>query len=131
MYDLLHKHKVERTEELIALKDTLRAKLKGIQSFAVRIGELEEKIAALETEMEKLAGKIHAARVASEGKLREEMRGLLVGLGIKHALFKVDIVSLDHFTPTGKDDVTFLFSANKIRSRGNCRKWLPGEKSRD
>lgn len=126
MYDLLHKHKMERTEELIALKDTLRGKLKGIQSFAVRIGELEEQVSVLETEMEKLAGKIHAARVASEGKLREEMRGLLVGLGIKHALFKVDVVSLDHFTPTGKDDVTFLFAANKNQEPGELSKVASG-----
>lgn len=126
MYDLLHKHKMERTEDLIALKDALREKLKGIQSFSARIEELEKQIAALEAEMEVAAQKIHAARVDSEGKLREEMRGLLVGLGIKHALFKVEIVPLDHFTPTGKDEVTFLFSANKNQEPGELSRVASG-----
>ena len=74
MYDLLHKHKMERTEDLIALKDALREKLKGIQSFSARIEELEKRIAALEVEMEASAQKIHAARVDSEGKLRDNIR---------------------------------------------------------
>ena len=126
MYDLLHKHKVERAEDLIALKDTLRERLKGIQSFSTRVEELDTRIAALEAEMEVLARKIHAARVDSEGKLREEMQGLLVGLGIKHASFKVGIVPVEHFTPTGKDEVTFLFSANKNQEPGELSKVASG-----
>ena len=75
MYDLLHKHRLEKVEELIALKDELGKKLKGIQSFAEQIEILEKQIKSVETEMDSLAGKLHKARVASEEKLREEMRG--------------------------------------------------------
>ncbi len=89
MYDLLHKHRLEKVEELIALKDELGKKLKGIQSFAEQIEILEKQIKSVETEMDSLAGKLHKARVASEEKLREEMRGLLVSMGIKHAVFRL------------------------------------------
>ncbi|MCQ4874859.1 MULTISPECIES: DNA repair protein RecN [Odoribacteraceae] len=126
MYDLLHKHRVERTEDLITLKEALGEKLKGIQSFATQIEELEKQINVLEKEMDVLAGKIHKARVESEQKLREEMRGLLVGMGIKHAVFKVVITPLDHFTPTGKDDVSFLFAANKNQEPGELAKVASG-----
>ena len=118
--------RVERTEDLITLKEALGEKLKGIQSFATQIEELEKQINVLEKEMDVLAGKIHKARVESEQKLREEMRGLLVGMGIKHAVFKVVITPLDHFTPTGKDDVSFLFAANKNQEPGELAKVASG-----
>lgn len=126
MYDLLHKHRLEKVEELIALKDELGKKLKGIQSFAEQIEILEKQIKSVETEMDSLAGKLHKARVASEEKLREEMRGLLVSMGIKHAVFRVMITPLDHFTATGKDDVSFLFSANKNQEPGELVKVASG-----
>ena len=126
MYDLLHKHRLEKVEELIALKDELGKKLKGIQSFAEQIEILEKQIKSVETEMDSLAGKLHKARVASEEKLREEMRGLLVSMGIKHAVFRVMITPLDHFTATGKDDVNFLFSANKNQEPGELVKVASG-----
>ena len=126
MYDLLHKHRLEKVEELIALKEELGKKLKGIQSFAEQIEILEKQIKSVETEMDSLAGKLHKARVASEEKLREEMRELLVSMGIKHAVFKVMITPLDHFTTTGKDDVSFLFSANKNQEPGELVKVASG-----
>ena len=62
MYDLLHKHRLEKVEELIALKEELGKKLKGIQSFAEQIEILEKQIKSVETEMDSLAGKLHKAR---------------------------------------------------------------------
>lgn len=66
IYDLLHKHRLEKAEELIALKEELGEKLKGIQSFSVQIEDLEKQINSLEKEMDVLADKIHKARIASE-----------------------------------------------------------------
>lgn len=126
IYDLLHKHRLEKAEELIALKEELGEKLKGIQSFSVQIEDLEKQINSLEKEMDVLADKIHKARIASEEKLREEMRGLLVSMGIKHAVFKVMITPLDHFTATGKDNVSFLFAANKNQEPGELVKVASG-----
>ena len=45
-----------------------------------------------------------------------------MSMGIKHAVFKVMITPLDHFTTTGKDDVSFLFSANKNQEPGELVK---------
>lgn len=76
MYDLLHKHRVERTEDLITLKEALGEKLKGIQSFATQIEELEKQINVLEKEMDVLAGKIHKARVESETEIERRNAGI-------------------------------------------------------
>ena len=100
--------------------------LNNIRSYGSRVESLQDEIGVLENSMNGLAGKIHEARIASEGDLRKEMEELLVGLGIKHAVFAVSITSLQEFTPTGKDDVKFLFSANKNQEPGELVKVASG-----
>ena len=126
IYDLLHKHRVEGVEDLIRIKEDIGIRLKGIVSFSEQIDILQKKIEDLEKEMEKLAGRIHKSRVEGEGKMKEEMRALLVGLGIKHAVFSISINPLDHFVASGKDDVQFKFAANKNQEPGELSRVASG-----
>lgn len=126
IYDLLHKHKVENEEALIILKEEIGKKLKEIQSFADKIQELKDSISTTESAMEEMTEVIHQSRVNNEDKLKREMQTLLVGLGIKHAVFSVDIKKLDHFVATGKDAVKFLFAANKNQMPGELSKVASG-----
>ena len=126
IYELERKHKVETVGELLRLQAGFMESLNNIRSYGSRVESLQEEIGMLENSMNGLAGKIHEARIASEGDLRKEMEELLVGLGIKHAVFAVSITSLQEFTPTGKDDVKFLFSANKNQEPGELVKVASG-----
>ena len=126
IYELERKHKVETVGELLRLQAGFMESLNNIRSYGSRVESLQEEIGMLENSMNGLARKIHEARIASEGDLRKEMEELLVGLGIKHAVFAVSITSLQEFTPTGKDDVKFLFSANKNQEPGEFVKVASG-----
>lgn len=126
IYELERKHKVETVGELLRLQAGFMESLNNIRSYGSRVESLQEEIGVLENSMNGLAGKIHEARIASEGDLRKEMEELLVGLGIKHAVFAVSITPLQEFTPTGKDDVKFLFSANKNQEPGELVKVASG-----
>ncbi len=126
IYELERKHKVETVGELLRLQAGFMESLNNIRSYGSRVESLQEEIGMLENSMNGLARKIHEARIASEGDLRKEMEELLVGLGIKHAVFAVSITSLQEFTPTGKDDVKFLFSANKNQEPGELVKVASG-----
>lgn len=126
IYELERKHKVETVGELLRLQAGFMESLNNIRSYGSRVESLQDEIGVLENSMNGLAGKIHEARIASEGDLRKEMEELLVGLGIKHAVFAVSITSLQEFTPTGKDDVKFLFSANKNQEPGELVKVASG-----
>ena len=126
IYELQRKHKVDSVEKLLELQDELGERLRGIQSYSLRIEELEASIGALEKELDGLAVRIHEARVASEERLCDEMRRLLVGLGIKHASFSVSVVPLQDYTPSGKDEVKFLFAANKNQEPGELVKVASG-----
>lgn len=126
IYDLMHKYKAESVAELIVVRDDLRMKLKGIQSSAEDIELLEKKRKEAEVELNRLTERIHQCRVDNEGKLREEMKSLLIGLGIRHAEFVVNVTATNEYTPTGTDDVKFLFAANKNQQPGEIAKVASG-----
>lgn len=126
IYDLMYKYKTDTVVSLIASRDEIGEKLKGIQSFGEEVEKLEKEIADIEKKMRSMASDIHQMRVEAVQKLREEMRGLLVDLGIKHAEFIVSVTSTEAFTPSGMDDVRFLFAANKNQTPGELSKVASG-----
>lgn len=126
IYDLLYKYKVETVAGLIAVRDEISGKLKGIQGSGEDIQELEKSIGETEHKMLVLAQQIHQVRTGAEGKLREEMKSLLTGLGIKHAEFIIAVDPVKDFTPTGTDEVKFLFAANKNQQPGEIFKVASG-----
>lgn len=126
IYDLLYKYRVEKVMDLIILRDQIADKLKGIQGYSEEIESLAGKLKATEEKMSGFAQQLHQARVGAEGKLSEDMRKLLVDLGIKHAEFIVSITGLPEFTATGCDEVKFLFAANKNQQPGEIFKVASG-----
>lgn len=126
IYDLMYKYKVESVAELIAVREEIGGKLKGIQHGSEEIEELERRLQETERQLKVLAERIHRVRVEAEGRLCEEMKFLLTGLGIRHAEFVVKVTPLAEYTPTGTDEVKFLFSANKNQQPGEIAKVASG-----
>lgn len=126
IYDLMHKYKVESVAALISTREDIKRKLEGIQGGTEEIGQLEKELKEMEVRLSGLAGQLHQVRTGAEGKLREEMKALLIDLGIKHAEFIVVVTPVDEFTPTGTDEVKFLFAANKNQQPGEIFKVASG-----
>ncbi len=126
IYDLIFKYKVEDVEGLLALKEEIARKLEGIQGYSDKIEVLEKELAGLEKEMDELSGKIHELREHSREPLCEYMKSLLVELGIRHPEFVVSMVPSGEYTFTGKDEVKFLFAANKNQKPGEIAKVASG-----
>lgn len=126
IYDLLFKYKAESVNELIVLRDSLHNKLKQVEGGTEEIELLEKNLQQTEQKMRLMAMNIRQLRTDAQKKLCEEMKRLLVGLGIRHAEFVVELNPLDHFTPTGCDDVKFLFAANKNQQPGEIAKVASG-----
>lgn len=126
IYDLMYKYKVETVAGLISVRDEIGAKLDGIEGGEEKIGEMEKKLKETEQQMNTLAKRIHDVRIGAEKKLCEEMKSLLMGLGIKHAEFLVSVTPAADFTPTGMDEVKFLFAANKNQQPGEIFKVASG-----
>lgn len=126
IYDLLFKYKVETVEELIQIKEQISVQLSGIQEYTEKIEQLEKKLQQVESRMQKLAEHLHKTRVGAQIPLCKEMERLLQDLGIKHARFEVAIRETEEFLGNGKDEVIFLFAANKNQQPGEIAKVASG-----
>ena len=126
---LMKKHRVQTIAELIALHEELGLQMQQLNNYDEDIarlqGELEQAKQVLSAAADALTasrkkvcsptpplsgGGREGASIAS--RLIEDMQRL----GVKHANVAVQITPTEDFTPTGKDDVQFLFAANLNQS---------------
>ena len=112
IYSLMKKHRVESAEDLIALAAEYSAKLDSIAFGDDDIRELEKLIKSASEELLQVAAELTAKRKESAAELKEKIIAILVNLGMPMIRFEVDFKTVDGFTPSGCDDVVFLFSAN-------------------
>ncbi|MBE6285482.1 MAG: DNA repair protein RecN [Bacteroidales bacterium] len=112
IYSLMKKHRVESAEDLIALAAEYSAKLDSIAFGDDDIRELEKRIKSASEELLRVAAELTANRKESAAELKEKIIAILVNLGMPMIRFEVDFRPVDGFTPSGCDDVVFLFSAN-------------------
>ena len=112
IYSLQQKHRVTTEAELISLRDKYSAQLQTITTGDERIVALEQHIAELRTEALRRADEIHAARAKAVPSIDAALSATLAELGMPSARFTVDVATQDELLPTGRDRVSFLFTAN-------------------
>ncbi len=113
IYSLQQKHRVDSIADLLAIKDKLQTRLTEITSYDQQIenisSELDETKRQLETEAKKLSDK----RKSTIPEIENRVTQLLKELAIPNGRFAVKQSRTEDFTPTGYDEIQFLFSANK------------------
>ena len=112
IYSLMKKHRVETVDELIALAADNSARLDSIAFGDDDIKELEKKIKSAADALQDKAAGLTARRKESAVELQEKIVAILVNLGMPMIRFEAEFRPVDGFTPSGSDDVVFLFSAN-------------------
>lgn len=112
IYSLQQKHHVQSVSALIALRDEYTERLENIQSFDERLAQLEAEKQALYTQVKEKAALLHELRATQAIKVEEQMRELLIPLGMPNVRFEV-VLNEKEPDATGMDSVNFLFSANK------------------
>ena len=115
LYALQQKHRVDDISALIALREDLREKLEAVSSSEVEIERLEAEVKRTEAEAVKLAGQLSESRQSVVGKIQEEVAHMLHEVGMPHSQLQI---VLSRFTgnelrASGRDEVRFLFTANK------------------
>lgn len=112
IYSLQQKHRVTSEAELIALREKYTAQLQTITSGDERIAALERQIDELRAEALRCADEIHDLRTKAVPAIDAELGATLAELGMPSARFTVDVAAQEELMPTGRDRVSFLFSAN-------------------
>ena len=116
LYTLYKRYKAATVDELIARRDELAAKLQRIDSFDDELAALERRIASAESELADAAARLTESRQAATAPIEQYLVEQLSRLGMPNIRFQVDVQPATGYTPTGRDDVRFLFSANKNKS---------------
>lgn len=110
-YTLEKKYHCESLAELIALRDDIAGKLALIDNSDEALSEQLKLVDDTRKEAEKQAQALSETRTKAARTVEKEMKQRLVPLGIPKVQFVVQQQETD-LTPSGKDGITFLFSAN-------------------
>lgn len=110
---LMMKHHVKEFEALIALRDELETKVNSFENIDQEIAQTESALKKQETLLRELASKLHALRMKAAKTFGDQVTDLARQLAMPHAMFQIAVELLKDFSPTGLDQVRFMFSANK------------------
>lgn len=113
LFALEQKHHVSSSEALIALADDIRSRLDSLANSEDNIKELKQKIEANTAQAKKLAAKLSAGRTKAAKQVEKLVAKALVAMDMPAAKFCASMEKADDLLPSGMDNVTFLFSANK------------------
>jgi DNA repair protein RecN (Recombination protein N) len=113
IYRLLKKHTVASVDELLAIQANLEQQLAGFADLGNEIGALRDKIKAQEEQLYRWADELSDRRQAVIPGYEQKVVDMLTQLAMPYAQLKIENRKLEHLSPTGLDEVQFLFAANR------------------
>ena len=126
IYNLQKKHQVATVDELLEIQDKLK-------NLVLELGSMDEEIAVLTSgveqqtiELDQFSQTIHNSRLQAIPVLSQKLISILETLGMPNVRFKIDVSSSNTYYPNGKDELQFLFSANKGTDFGLLKKVASG-----
>ena len=126
IFNLQKKHQVSSVDELLEIQANL-------ENSVLELGNMEEEIAALivsieqkTIELDAFSTTIHNNRLDSIPVLSQKLITILETLGMPNVRFNIDIKTTETYFQNGKDELQFLFSANKGTDFGILKKVASG-----
>lgn len=113
LYSLEQKHHVGSSDELIVLAEDIRSQLALLTDSEDNIKELRKQIEVETEQAKKLAEKLSADRLNASKQVEKLVSESITAMDMPAAIFKADIEKTNELQPSGMDNATFLFSANK------------------
>lgn len=126
IFNLQKKHHVDSVDELLQIQADLGNTLLELDNIEEEIETLSKAIEQKENELNELAGVIHESRIQAIPVLSDKLISILETLGMPNARFKIELTTVDTYFQNGKDELQFLFSANKGSDFGLLKKVASG-----
>jgi DNA repair protein RecN (Recombination protein N) len=126
IYSLQKKHQVNSIAELLIIQGELENKAFAIQHMEAAISKLESDIGNNEKELDDLASELHQKREKALPLLADKLVSFLVQLGMPNSQFNMQLTQKNLYLLNGKDELQFLFSANKGSDFGLLKKVASG-----
>ena len=126
IYNLQKKHYVDSVEALLQVYEQLSEKVLQVENADEVIRNKQQEIKIVSEKLDAVAAIISKARNTSIPKLTKELENLLADLGMENARFSIEIKPTNNYFSNGKDELSFLFSANKGGNFGDLKKVASG-----
>ena len=126
IFNLQKKHQVTTVDELLEIQTKLENSILEIGNLEEEISELTHIIQEKTIALDALSAVIHENRVGSIPVLSQKLIAILETLGMPNVRFNIDINATLNYYANGKDEIQFLFSANKGTDFGLLKKVASG-----
>ncbi|RTY95090.1 DNA repair protein RecN [Flavobacterium sp. GT3R68] len=126
IYNLQKKHQVNTIDELLTIQLDLDNKVVLVGDLESEIQALEHKISQTVTELDSFANSIRENRVNAVPVLSGKLVVILEQLGMPNVRFNMELTETPNYLQNGKDELQFLFSANKGSDFGLLKKVASG-----
>ncbi len=111
--NLMQKHVVNDVSALIEIREALAIKVSDTENIDANIQKKETEIKAVQAKLDAIADKIHKRRSTAIPKLKKELEEILSSLGMPNAQFDIRLKLGQEYFNNGKEELSFLFSANR------------------
>ena len=126
LHNLFKKHQTDSVEQLQEIRNDLEVKVDVSLNIDAKIEAKEKELQHIENSLNTKAKEIHQNRKKIIPTLKQELEEKLALLGMPSSSFKIELAHGKDFKSTGKDELSFLFSANKGSNFGELKKVASG-----
>lgn len=126
LYNLQKKHYASNNEDLLKVFEELSEKVSQVENAEETINNKKKEIDDVAEKLDKVATLITKSRTEAIPGLKKELEFLLADLGMENARFSIKIKPTKNYFANGKDELEFLFSANKGGNFGELKKVASG-----
>jgi len=126
IFNLQKKHHAGSVEELLQIQSDLGNTLLELDNIEEEIETLSKAIEEKAGELDAFADKIHQNRINAIPVLSNQLISILETLGMPNVRFNIELLPSETYFQNGKDELQFLFSANKGTDFGLLKKVASG-----
>ena len=126
IYNLQKKHQVDSVEGLLEIQTGLEQAISDLSNLESDIEKLTLAIKDKSIKLDELALAIHTNRIVAIPVLSDKLIAILDTLGMPNVRFDIQLKQGETYLPNGKDELQFLFAANKGTDFGLLRKVASG-----
>ncbi|KOP37969.1 DNA repair protein RecN [Flavobacterium sp. WLB] len=126
IFNLQKKHHVNSVDELLQIQADLGNTLLELDNIEEEIENLSKSIEEKAAELDAFAATIHQNRINAIPVLSNQLISILETLGMPNVRFNMELLPSETYFQNGKDELQFLFSANKGTDFGLLKKVASG-----